>query len=305
MASVFLVGLPVLEAEAKRLGSGGNIGRTAPSSPAKTAPGTPAKPAQPQTAPQGQSAQSGAKAPATSPAPVAQRSSWMGPLAGIAAGLGLAALAAYLGFSEELMSLLLIVLAVMVGFMVIRLIMGRRQPAPAGAGYREPGLARQTYGEEAPQSPRTSGSLGGSVPVMTPPAAPGVIAVSQEEMDSFIRVAREQFTRLQSIWDRGDIYALAEFCTPEMTRELSHQIADRKGTDNVTQVVQLSAQWLGMFEGEDDFGKPVDEVRIRFSGLIRESANGVAEDFSEVWTLHRAKEENSGWLLAGISQAND
>ena len=45
-AAGFLVGAPMLEAEAKRLGGGGNIGRVAPSQGAK--PGTiPAKPAQP------------------------------------------------------------------------------------------------------------------------------------------------------------------------------------------------------------------------------------------------------------------
>lgn len=126
--------------------------------------------------------------------------------------------------------------------------------------------------------------------------------ISAEEVDQFLKVAREQFTRLQSIWDSGNIHALSEFCTPEMTRELSHQIADRKGAANVTQVVSLQAEWLGMQDGQDDFGKPVDEVRIRFSGLIREAADAAASDFDEVWTLHRAKGGDTGWMLAGIAQ---
>ena len=128
-------------------------------------------------------------------------------------------------------------------------------------------------------------------------------AVSQAEIDQFLSVARDQFTRLQSIWDSGDIHALAEFCTPEMTRELSHQIADRKGAENHTEVVNLGVEWLGMQDSTDDFGKPVDEVQIRFSGLIREKRDDFAEDFDEIWTLHRVKGGDSGWQLAGITQA--
>ena len=86
-AAAFLAGAPIIEAEAKRLGSGSNMGRVAPGSSAKQA--VPAKPAQPQAAPQ-------AAKPATANPAAAQaatRSSWMGPIAGLAAGLGLAALA--------------------------------------------------------------------------------------------------------------------------------------------------------------------------------------------------------------------
>lgn len=319
-ASVFLAAAPVIEAEAKRLGGGGNMGRVAPSGgPAKTAPGTPAKPAQqPQTAPQGQTAQPAANAPAA--AGQAARSSWMGPLAGIAAGLGLAALASYLGFGEELMSLMLIILAVVIGFALFRMIMSRRQPAPAGAGgvggsaggYGNPNMARTSYGntqaresqgQVPPQAPQGS-AWSNNTTTSAPGAAAAIAAtqVSAEEIESFLKVAREQFTQLQSIWDKGDIHLLADFCTPEMTRELSHQIADRRGAANHTQVVSLNADWIGMSDSTDDFAKPVDEVMVRFSGLIRESEQGMAQDFNEIWTLQRVKDGTSGWQLAGITQ---
>ncbi|HNC20989.1 MAG TPA: Tim44 domain-containing protein, partial [Accumulibacter sp.] len=45
--------------------------------------------------------------------------SWMGPLAGLAAGLGLAALASHFGFGEELASMLMIGLLVMAVLVVI------------------------------------------------------------------------------------------------------------------------------------------------------------------------------------------
>lgn len=309
--SALLVGAPIMEAEAKRLGGGGNIGRMAPS---KTTPSaTPAKPASPQQATPGQQAANPAQA-APAAAGQAARSSWMGPLAGIAAGLGLAALASYLGLGEELMSLMLILLAVVVLFAVFRMFAARRQ-APAGS-YGQPAMAKSGYGNNElgaeartnvswPPSSGGAGSAAGSFnPAAATASAPATVAVSDQEIQQFVSVARDQFTKLQSVWDSGDIHALAEFCTPEMTRELSHQIAARKGEVNQTQVVNLDVEWLGMTEAKDDFGKPVDEVQIRFSGLIRESADAAAIDFDEVWTLHRVKNGDAGWMLAGITQVD-
>jgi len=313
-AAAFLAGAPIIEAEAKRLGSGSNMGRVAPGSSAQQA--VPAKPAQPQAAPQ-------AAKPATANPAAAQaatRSSWMGPIAGLAAGLGLAALASYLGFGEELMSLMLIILAVVVVFAVFRMLAGRRQ-ASAGQ-YGQPAMAKTGYGnnelgaEARPSNvswpTQLGGSVGGSPGGGGYAGAAGVggaaqvaaTDVSAEEIAQFVKVASEQFNKLQSIWDSGDIHTLAEFCTPEMTRELSHQIAGRKGSQNLTQVVQLDSEWLGMADSQDDFGKPVDEVHIRFSGLIREAADAAASDFNEIWTLHRVKNGDTGWQLAGITQVD-
>jgi predicted lipid-binding transport protein (Tim44 family) len=252
----------------------------------------------------------------------------MGPIAGLAAGLGLAALASYLGFGEELMSLMLILLAVVVVFAVFRMLAGRRQ-ASAGQ-YGQPAMAKTGYGnnelgaEARPSNvswPAQMGSsAGGSAGVSAGVSAGGsgyagaagvggaaqvaATDVSAEEIAQFVKVASEQFNKLQSIWDSGDIHTLAEFCTPEMTRELSHQIAGRKGSQNLTQVVQLDSEWLGMADSQDDFGKPVDEVHIRFSGLIREAADAAASDFNEIWTLHRVKNGDTGWQLAGITQVD-
>ena len=317
-AAAFLAGAPIIEAEAKRLGSGSNMGRVAPGSGASQA--VPAKPAQPQAAPQ-------AAKPATANPAAAQaatRSSWMGPIAGLAAGLGLAALASYLGFGEELMSLMLILLAVVVVFAVFRMLAGRRQ-ASAGQ-YGQPAMAKTGYGNNelaaearpsnvswpAQMGSSAGGSAGGGAGVSGYAGAASVggaaqvaaTDVSAEEIAQFVKVASEQFNKLQSIWDSGDIHTLAEFCTPEMTRELSHQIAGRKGSQNLTQVVQLDSEWLGMADSQDDFGKPVDEVHIRFSGLIREAADAAASDFNEIWTLHRVKNGDTGWQLAGITQVD-
>ena len=285
LALVLCVGLlsgPVLEAQAKRLGGGANIGRVTPGPVAKPQ-AVPAKPAAPQAAPQGQQTTNPAAATA---AQTAKKSSWLGPIAGIAAGLGLAALASYLGFGEELMSVMLIVLAAVVLFALFRWFAARRQ---AQSAYAQPAMAKSGYGNAdlGPEGrPSDSGwNLSGSGAQQLPihqAEGPPEIDVPQQEIDQFLKVAREQFTKLQTIWDSGDIHTLAEFCTPEMNRELSHQIADRKGAANVTQVVSLETEWMGMTESVDDFGKPVDEVRVRFSGLIREAADAPAADFDEL-----------------------
>jgi hypothetical protein len=68
------------------------------------------------------------KAPATTTAalPTQPKRSWMGPLAGLAAGLGLAALASHLGVDEELASMMMIGLLVMVVMVAVGLLMRRR-----------------------------------------------------------------------------------------------------------------------------------------------------------------------------------
>jgi predicted lipid-binding transport protein (Tim44 family) len=307
VAAVFFAGAPLVEAEAKRLGGGLSFGRMAPAPGAKPQ-AVPPRQAQPAAAPQqGQQAARPAQQQQPAAAQSAARSSWMGPLAGIAAGLGLAALASYLGIGEELMSLMLIALAVFAAIAIFRMVSGSRR-APAGS-FRQPVMARSGYGntdlgpegQPANVSWPASGYSRPAEPVLAP-SLPTAL-VSQTEIDQFVSVAREQFTKLQSIWDSGDIHSLAEFCTPEMTRELSHQIAARKGAENHTEVVNLAAEWLGMNESTDDFGKPVDEVLIRFSGLIREKRDDFAENFNEIWTLHRVKGGDTGWQLAGITQA--
>ena len=44
-------------------------------------------------------------------------------------------------------------------------------------------------------------------------------------------------------------------------------------------------------------------VSVRFSGLIRESADGSPEPFSETWHLVKPVRGRSGWLVAGIQQS--
>src|SRR5499425_795514 len=108
----------VVDADAKRLGGGRSLGvprqasppsTTSPASPTTPsgAASNPVMPAQPG---------SGINRPATPATP-----RWLAPVAGLAAGLGLAALLSHFGLSESFAGILLLVLLLAGAFVVLRL----------------------------------------------------------------------------------------------------------------------------------------------------------------------------------------
>ncbi|HMX10229.1 MAG TPA: Tim44 domain-containing protein, partial [Burkholderiaceae bacterium] len=131
LALIVAVGLTPPDAMAKRLGGGG-MQRSLPShsTPSPT-PGKPnqANPGQP-TAPTQQAAPTPA-APTTPPAAAGKRS-WMGPLAGLAAGIGLAALASHFGFGEAMANFMMIALLALVGMVVVGWLLRRFGAAKSG-----------------------------------------------------------------------------------------------------------------------------------------------------------------------------
>ena len=279
----------VVDAEARRLGGGGSFGR------------------------QSNITQRQATPPAAAPAPtqVAQAgaartgSRWMAPMAGLAAGLGLAALASWMGFGEELASFMLIALLVIAGVVVFRMLAARRQgqagPRPAFQG----GYANAGAGQDSTvrYSPAPQERAGGG---MSGPAA-GAMAGAGASVDSgipadfdvngFLRAAKVQFIRLQAVNDAGDLNDLREFTSPEAYAELSLAIAERGATANRTDVVTLVADLLGIET------TPVDYLAsVRFTGMIREDDGGEAKPFDELWVLSRPVSGAGGWVLAGIQQ---
>ena len=134
--------------EAKRLGSGKSQGmqRSAPAQPAPQTP--PPKQAAPQqTAPTPAAAPAAAGATAAAAAAPAKRS-WMGPIAGLAAGLGLAALMSHLGMGEAFANFLMLALLAVAAVFLIAFLMrrfgrgARQEPALATAGASDAGAAR-------------------------------------------------------------------------------------------------------------------------------------------------------------------
>ncbi|MBL8396088.1 MAG: Tim44 domain-containing protein [Candidatus Accumulibacter sp.] len=276
--------LAVGDAEAKRLGGGKSSGMQRESVTADRA-------APPAMAPGAARSQ-----PAAAAAPQAQpKRSWMGPLAGLAAGLGLAALASHFGFGEELASMLMIALLVMAVLVVIGLIMRRCAAAPAAAG--SGGLQYAAAGPDGPTSRRNfdEPALPASGAVASVAAAGNIPA--DFDAAAFERNAKVSFIRLQAANDAGNLDDLREFTTPEMFAELRMNIAERGTGMQTTDVVTIEAQVLDVIEEATRY-----VVSVRFSGLIREDKDAAAEPVDEIWHMVKPREGRGGWVLAGIQQ---
>ena len=327
LVAVFMVSsIGLTDAQAKRVGGGGSVGKQAPSGTMQrnTTPstpagqnGAPATPASPAAAPSAAPAR-----PATPPqAAQPQRNRWLGPIAGLAAGLGLAALASHLGFGAELASMvgsmLMIGLMVMAGLALFAWFRSRRagasgmrmraEPAYAG-GYSPSNLGREATVSPIPtQSQSSFESLQpaqSGTAVAQQPGASGSApdyAVSRIpvgfDSEGFIRSAKVCFVRMQASYDAANTADLREFTSPEMFAELKLEIEERKGASNQTDVVTLEAELLGVDTG------PIEEmVSVRFTGMIREEAGAAAQPFDEVWNFTRPIGAQGGWVLAGIQQ---
>ena len=113
------------DADAKRRGGGRPAGmqRTAPDKAAQ-----PQTPAQPAATPNNPGAPAAAAAPATTglaAAAAAPKRSWNGSIAGLAAGLGLAALFSHLGWGEGLANFVMLALLAVVAVVAIRWLLRR------------------------------------------------------------------------------------------------------------------------------------------------------------------------------------
>lgn len=276
------VGVAITPAEAKRLGGGKSVGmqRSTVTQPTATPPTASGAPAATAAAP--------AAAAGTAAAAQPRRNSWLGPVAGLAAGLGLAALASHLGFGEEFGNIMLIALLVMGAFMVFRLLTRRRaqpqamQYAGAGAGGGMP----PAYAEAMPQS-------------AIPAAAPGAAGRFPAGFDAegFARQAKVNFLRLQAANDSGNLDDLREFTTPEMFAELQMDLRERGAAAQRTEVMDLQAEALECVEEGNRY-----VVSVRFHGLLREEAGAPPADFDEIWHLVKPLQGDRGWTVAGIQQ---
>jgi predicted lipid-binding transport protein (Tim44 family) len=289
------------DAEARRMGGGGSLGKQAPVQRQATPPQKQAPAAAPQ---QAQTPQAAAARPGQA-APAAAGSRWMGPIAGIAAGLGLAALASYLGFGEGLATIMLMVLLAVVAFVVIRMVMSRRaggQPQPAYAGAQQrPGNSEFRGVQDLPSSrpaPAYPAASPAAPAVAAVPALDGGVQVPAEfDRAGFLHNAKVYFVRMQAAFDAGNTQDLREFTSPEMFAELKLQIDARKDERTQTDVVTLDAVVAGFQQDDHDY-----LVSVQFSGLIRETADPEAKPFEEVWNFTKPVTGDGGWVLAGIQQ---
>ncbi len=292
--------LGVGDAEAaKRLGGGKSVGmQKQTASPDKSPGATPAQ--APNNATAATAAAPGAAAAA------APKRSWMGPLAGLAAGLGLAALASHFGFGEGLANMLLIGLAVMAVLAVVGIVMRKRAAAqqqgaagPGGMQYAAAGLnptdTQQPKRFDVSMPGSSNGSQIGSQ-IGSGLASPSAIPADFDSA-AFERNAKVQFIRLQAANDASNLDDLREFTTPEMFAELRMDITDRGAVVSKTEVVQVDASVLEVVEEANRY-----VVSVRFNGTVQESDTPQPEAFDEVWHLVKARTGAGGWLVAGITQ---
>ncbi|MBL8429573.1 MAG: Tim44 domain-containing protein [Dechloromonas sp.] len=284
MAAAVVLGftLQIGDAEAKRLGGGSSAGMQRQSV-------TPSAP--PSAAKQAPTAAPGAAAPAAQP-----KRSWMGPLAGLAAGLGLAALASHFGFGEELANMMMIGLLVMVAVMVFGYFMRKKAAAAQQGGLQYAG-AGANYGANAPRQPDFI-PAGGSAAAAPAAASTGSGNIPADfDVESFVRNAKVNFIRLQASNDAGNLDDIREFTSPEMFAEIKMGMSERGNAKQETDVAQLNGEVIDVAEEANRY-----IVSIRFTGLISEEKGAAPAPFDEIWHMSKPTDNSRGWVLAGIQQ---
>jgi predicted lipid-binding transport protein (Tim44 family) len=283
---------------------------TAPDKPAQSAPAnnaaTPGTPATPAAAP--------ATVGATAAAAAAPNRSWLGPVAGLAAGLGLAALFSHFGLGEGLANFVMLALLALAAFVAIRFLMRR---FAGGGAMRQSPLAMAPAAGAAVPAPRfvderPSMQRNATVPPVTigsalqPPlampgltdSAPAPVLPAGFDGEGFERLAKMLFIRMQAANDSADLNDLRTFTTPELFASLRLDLQDRGDATQVTDVPRVDARLIDFAqEGEQQI------VSVRFTGLIREQPGADAAPFDEVWHLVKPVDDSRPWAIAGIQQA--
>ena len=271
--------LALESSEARRMGGGRSFGKMPP---IKRQANTPPKPAE-------------NVSPKNVPSSAASKKGGMGMLGGLAAGLGLAALASYLGIGGELMGLLIILGICLLCFIAFRAFFSKGLTRMALAG---------SSPERFPQT-RTEGRADNTAEGVSE----GVQYADENfeweipEKEKFLEVAKSKFIELQEHWSSGDLTKLENFCTEGVMEFLSKEFKEEDKRYSNLSVVELNAYLEGSKSMKKLSGENVSEVYIRFNGLMRDSES-VPIKFNEIWTLQKTNVPNQGWLLAGIFQDN-
>lgn len=289
------------DAEARRMGGGKSFGRQSSNITQQRQAVTPPAAT---TTPRTGAAAAGATAGAAGTAAKSGMSRWLGPIAGIAAGLGIAALLSSLGLSgaflEMMSSLLLIGLLVFgVMFIVRRLRGGASRHAMQQAGgaspmQRQNSQSQNTWREASQPAAAPAAAAGVAPAVPAPPVDKSWFIPEGFDTSAFLATAKSQFVEIQKVWDSGDLDKLRDYMTDDLIAEVKPEILARTSGNN-TEVVLLNAELLGI---EAVAGGHL--ASVRYSGMLREDKEAEAFRFEEVWNLYKA--DNAGWLLAGIQQ---
>ena len=275
--------------EAKKFGGGKSVGaqRSAPAASPAAAP-TAGAPAAAATA---------APAAAAAAAPKTGMAKWAGPLAGIAAGLGLGYLFSQLGGGAASMLMMVLLAALVIGglFIAVRMFMRKQNPSmasPNGMGSPNPFGAPQQRVE--PTAFSGTGAMGGAAAPVMAAATFGIPA--DFDKAGFEANAKSQFIALQVANDKGDLDAVRNFATDEFYNQIAKDVV--AGNKDATHVDDLHAELMGIETERGQYW-----ASVQFTGKMREDGMVLASDFRETWNLTKPVDGSKGWLLAGIQQA--
>ena len=280
-AALVGLGMMVHDAEAKRLGGGKSFGMQRQATP----PAAPAAAGEPAAAP----------AAAAKPAGMGR---FLGPLAGLAVGLGIAALLSHFGLGEEMAGMLMLLVLVMAAVFVVRWLLSKRSPQ---SGMQYAGSANAP-GNLVPANLTPAKFESSKVPGGTHSAGATAAGTATRnipadfDVEGFLRQAKLNFVRLQAANDRGDMDDIREFTAPELFAEIRMQFQERGGKVQETDVMQLDAELLEVVTEDKRH-----IASVHFSGQLREDGAAPAT-FAEIWHLAKPTDGSRGWNVAGIQQ---
>ena len=234
--------------------------------------------------------QAASAAPAATPnaaaAPKSAGNRWLGPIAGLAAGLGLGWLIGHGGLSGMLGTLLLMAACAFVLVSVLRLF---SRPKTEGT------MQYAGAGDEPAAAPLAPPPGLGAAPAFG--AHPQANIPAGFDTEGFLRQAKLNFVKLQAVHDGGKLDALRDFTSDEMFESIKQDLREQGAAGQQTDVVTLNAELLeALTEGDTHWAS------VRFFGMIREAPESPPEAFQEIWNLAKPVSGASGWVLAGIQQ---
>lgn len=286
-----------LDAEAQRLGRGKAAGMQRQTTPPKQVEKQPDAPAQQQQQPGNATAPTAGATPAAAgAAATAGKRSWMGPIAGLAAGLGIAALLSHFGLGGAFANLVTMLLLAIVAFVVVRWLMRRFAGGNAAGTRMQYATAGASAGGAVPYQPQLTPAQANAPVQRVAAAAPAGTVPPGFEPKEFERIAKMIFIRMQAANDAGEVEDLRKFTTPELFASLRLDLQERGGKPQQTDVVQLDAQ---LADSTQEDGQWI--ASVRFSGLIREAADAGAAPFDELWHLVKPVDGSREWAIAGIT----
>ncbi len=304
------VAIVAFNADAKRLGGGGNLGRQSNTmSQRSTAPGNSNVPPK-QAAPAPNNAAPANNIPPA--APIGNQSrfgGFGGILGGIAAGVGISMLFSHLGMGGgaggSFVGILMIMMLAFGGFWFYRRFMSNNM-RPAGMPDTNTGNYSGAYSNTYEASPQ---------PIYTPPPSPVMTSSNHElfenqaststqitpsditDQDAFLSNSKKCFIELQEASDHQHLDHLKLFTTPQMFNLIREDLLSRNEAYSTTQVMTVHAE-LGAVEKDTT----TIMASVIYTGTIREEVNGPVEPFKEVWNWEKPISQQSGWLLAAIQQ---